>query len=233
MFVISCKSPAWFWWRSTWETSSRLKISSKIFMIPQRLLPSSLEWGPWLFHSAFEVPRLDCFFYHPLVDSRQVIFWHLWKLNFIQVGSIWSHSHIAHDMLYLSSHTNLELGSTVGILGSILAICLMAFNFLANISTKELCLTCRGTSVLRQSCIMWPSDSLARQPTAQMVLANGLYLDSRSLFCKILIFTYFSHRSGAILSLAWRNGIVERPESISVYCFVKWVAVALLMFWHR
>ena len=49
---------------------------------------------------------------------------------------------------------------------------------------------------------MCPNDSLTRQPAVQMVLVNGLYLDSRSLFGKIaaLTFTHFSYWSDAILS---------------------------------
>ena len=37
---------------------------------------------------------------------------------------------------------------------------------------------------------MCPNDSLTRQAAAQMVLVNGLYLDSRSLFCKTAALTF-------------------------------------------
>ena len=55
---------------------------------------------------------------------------------------------------------------------------------------------------LEQTCIMCPNDPLTRQPAAQMVFVNVLYLDSRNLFCKTatITFTHFSHWSDAILS---------------------------------
>ena len=104
-------------------------------------------------------------------------------------------SHTTYAESFHAHKSGILVPSTVGILGSILAMNPIAFNFLANIFTKELCLTCRGPSVLRQRCTMCPNDSLTRQPAAQMVLVTGLYLDSRNLFYKTaaLTITYLSH----------------------------------------
>ena len=85
------------------------------------------------------------------------------------------------------------------------------------------------------------NDSLTRQPAAQMVLVNGLYLDSRNLFCKTaaLTFTHFSHWSDAILStpsVSHSLGPIALGKDLSPYpstVLYSAVAVALPMFWHR